>query len=163
MRKAGIKPTSAVPLQKDSGIKENEINVTCPYCKTLLDKAPKRKKKCPHCNNIIYVKPKQNLFSSIYLTEEQVIELNEYESVEHFNNNQKIEKSRLLNYKRSSVLKKVQISSVGGCEACQELDGKVFTIDEALKEMPIPNKECTFQLHGKIPRYCRCTYVPVIE
>jgi hypothetical protein len=163
MRKAGDKPASAVLPPNDSAIKEKEINVTCPYCKTLLDEAPKRKKKCPHCDNNIYVKPKQNLFSSIYLTEEQVIELNEYESIEHFNDKRKEEKSRLLNYKRSSVFENVKISSHGGCEACQELHGKIFTIDEALKEMPIPNKECTFKLHGEIPRYCRCRYVPLYE
>jgi hypothetical protein len=91
------------------------------------------------------------------------MELNKYESIEHFNDKRKEEKSRLLNYKRSSVFEKVKISSHGGCEACQELHGKIFTIDEALKEMPIPNKECTFIFDGKIPRYCMCRYTPLIE
>jgi hypothetical protein len=28
----------------------------CPYCKLALSKKPKRKKKCPHCQNYIFVK-----------------------------------------------------------------------------------------------------------
>ncbi len=28
----------------------------CPYCSGLLEKAPARKKKCPHCGNYMYVR-----------------------------------------------------------------------------------------------------------
>lgn len=31
------------------------VSVACPYCGTVLDPVPTRKKKCPHCKNIIYV------------------------------------------------------------------------------------------------------------
>lgn len=43
----------------------------CPYCSVILDKAPTRKAKCPHCNNDIYVRGKQTLFHSSLLTGSQ--------------------------------------------------------------------------------------------
>ena len=49
------------------------------------------------------------------------------------------------------------------CAHCQLLDGKVFTIQEALEEMPIPGPSCTDgneqNSHGG---RCRCVFVAVI-
>ena len=49
------------------------------------------------------------------------------------------------------------------CAYCQSLDGKVFTIQEALEVMPIPGPNCTDgneqNPHGG---RCRCVYVAVI-
>ena len=42
------------------------------------------------------------------------------------------------------------------CENCRRLDGQVFTIEEALSELPVPHR-CTS------PRGCRCYYVPVVD
>lgn len=44
---------------------------TCPQCGTVLDKVPTRKAKCPHCGKDIYVRSKQSLFDSPFLTESQ--------------------------------------------------------------------------------------------
>ena len=48
------------------------------------------------------------------------------------------------------------------CAHCQSLDGKVFTIQEALEAMPIPGPNCTDgkeqNPHGG---RCRCVYSPV--
>ncbi len=35
---------------------EQPAFVRCPYCRRKLDKAPKRKSKCPHCGESIYVR-----------------------------------------------------------------------------------------------------------
>jgi hypothetical protein len=35
---------------------EQPAFVRCPYCRRKLDKAPKRKSKCPHCGEFIYVR-----------------------------------------------------------------------------------------------------------
>lgn len=43
------------------------------------------------------------------------------------------------------------------CPACQQLAGKVFSIEDALRQMPIPCKECTMVLRSK-PGFCRCSY-----
>ena len=49
------------------------------------------------------------------------------------------------------------------CAHCQSLDGKVFTIQEALEAMPIPGPNCTDgneqNPHGG---RCRCVYIAVI-
>lgn len=60
----------------------------------------------------------------------------------------------LLNYKEMGV-KKVKITNCNDqhfCEECRKLQDKVFTVTQALKDYPIPNK-C------KNPTGCRCWYV----
>ena len=59
----------------------------------------------------------------------------------------------------------VQIISVGGqaCGACSELADKVYTIDEALEEMPLPCKSCTTSASGEAAAgWCQCEYLPII-
>lgn len=46
------------------------------------------------------------------------------------------------------------------CPICQKQKGRTFTIEEALKKMPIPHPDCTFEHNGK-RGWCRCLYVPV--
>lgn len=43
----------------------------CPHCGVVLDKVPTRKAKCPHCGKDIFVRSKQTLFDSPFLTESQ--------------------------------------------------------------------------------------------
>ena len=43
------------------------------------------------------------------------------------------------------------------CEVCKKLDGKIFSIKEALSTNPLPVKNCS-HLSG-----CRCVYGPVID
>lgn len=51
--------------------------------------------------------------------------------------------------------KEVKIMSVGGCPSCKKLDGEVFTVEEALNKMPIPNKNCS---NIEYNNFCRCRY-----
>lgn len=43
------------------------------------------------------------------------------------------------------------------CRDCKDLQGKVFSFDEALKTNPLPVKNCPNE-YG-----CRCTYLPVAD
>ncbi|MFH2108220.1 MAG: hypothetical protein ABII93_06080 [Chrysiogenia bacterium] len=55
--------------------------------------------------------------------------------------------------------KKVYILSQGNCDACRELDGKVMTIEEAEKTMPIPIREgCNNRGEGDKYSICVCFY-----
>ena len=79
---------------------------------------------------------------------------------------EKAAEMELLNYRQSGVVKKVQILSAGignSCEACRKQDGKVFTIEEALRLMPIPYKDCARTLLGEREGFCRCAYTAVLE
>jgi len=49
----------------------------CPYCQSLLEKRPGRKKRCPHCENYIYVKRDPDLDEKVLATEEQVADIDE--------------------------------------------------------------------------------------
>ena len=50
------------------------------------------------------------------------------------------------------------------CDLCSQLHGKILTIDEALKTMPIPVKECTRKKNKNDDfGICRCLYIPVLE
>lgn len=73
-------------------------------------------------------------------------------------------RAELTNLKRSKIVQKVKIISgaksgeVESCPECKEIQGKVFTIDEALKLMPIPNKNCSCKIYDKNNGICRCVY-----
>lgn len=53
----------------------DEQDPRCPYCHESLPKLPKRKTKCPHCDNEIVVRSRQTLFASSLLTQIQAFEL----------------------------------------------------------------------------------------
>jgi DNA-directed RNA polymerase subunit RPC12/RpoP len=69
-------------------------------------------------------------------------------------------KCRLMELKQSGF-EKARIASVGGCDACINLAGKVLTINEALEKMPIPVKECSNRIRDGRQGWCRCMYVAV--
>lgn len=47
-------------------------------------------------------------------------------------------------------IRKVEVSTVGGCEECQKLSGRIYEISKAPE---LPNEKCTFELG------CRCMYL----
>lgn len=57
----------------------------------------------------------------------------------------------------------VKISVVPGCDACREMDGRQFTVEEALRTHPIPNPGCTHRFEEGHYPFCRCMYLPVVE
>ncbi len=76
-----------------------------------------------------------------------------------FTYQQQATKMVLLSHKQSSFNNvKILTCGINSCEACQKLDGKVFTIEEALEKMPIPVKECSTKMYDKNRGFCRCCY-----
>ncbi len=79
--------------------------------------------------------------------------------------------SRLLDYQQSSLqdlfpfyYEKVQIlTRPDSCSFCRQQNARILTIDDALSEMPIPKKNCIYQLEHDKSGWCRCTYRPLIE
>ncbi|MCX5701698.1 MAG: hypothetical protein NTW64_01805 [Candidatus Omnitrophica bacterium] len=64
-------------------------------------------------------------------------------------------------YKEAGI-KKVEILTAGpgnSCEECYKLHGKVLTIEEALKTMPLPVRGCNMDVFGVEKGFCRCGYV----
>lgn len=227
--------------KKETMVKDSTLAI-CPYCNTNLDKTPKRKKKCPSCNNYIHVRRTLDENKPILVTEEKAKQLDEeriksnaneslLRTIQHYgfteeefkqrrkesyeknkyimNVNDVIwslfqsrvhdlikegnhgtasgvyfqmalflaseeskrpqhtleasSRSRLLDYKASGC-KKVEIIPAGnGCEHCNNLKGKVYDIEEALETMPLPNKDCTFDMHENGQYFCRCIYVAASE
>lgn len=85
------------------------------------------------------------------MNEEQIKNLSDDLNTENIND--------LLQYKQSSVIFKVEILTThNSCEKCKSRQGKIYTVEEAIKTRPLPCKECDHEAG-----YCRCTYVPVIE
>ncbi len=71
----------------------------------------------------------------------------------------------LLTYKQTGRVKKVEILTAGPGNACPECEAqraKVFTIDEALRAMPLPCSACSRKLLGTQAGFCRCTWLPVL-
>lgn len=95
---------------------------------------------------------------SIYYT--QAIFL-QREGRDYFRTLQESVKCELREFQRIGY-KKVAISTAGlgnSCEKCQEQDGKVFTIEESLRYMPIPVKDCSTEVFVDGKGFCRCSYV----
>lgn len=242
-------PKSAIRTETDKNISyenqptdiKQEIEIkeaNCPYCKTLLEKVPQRKKKCPSCNNFIYVRTLPSTRERVLATEEEARQIdaewskinfrndwlnklsaygitekdfNNYkdrlskkfgfeaslrdvvrtilndlilkiskkkdlhdlkmlyyemalflndEGADSFRYLQEAAKLELMLLKKEGIIKKVSILSAGdACPTCQKLDGKKFTVDKALNEMPIPVKNCTFKFDNDKPNFCRCSYL----
>ena len=78
---------------------------------------------------------------------------------------QQANKMNLLRYKQSEIdIEKVEIiSGEDPCSFCQQLNGKIYSIEEALKLMPIPCKDCSFILNDDKRGFCRCTYAPMLD
>lgn len=59
---------------------------------------------------------------------------------------------------------KVQISDCGegSCSACRKQHGRILSIDEALRLMPVPCKDCTTELYSPGLGFCRCSYIVYI-
>ena len=70
------------------------------------------------------------------------------------------EKNRcdLLKFKQGKYYTKVKIMAGVGCDSCKIHHGEVYTIDEALKLLPLPNLECTNHVNPELPGWCRCYY-----
>jgi len=67
-------------------------------------------------------------------------------------------KWELMDFKRNGLIKRVTVSNDPGCESCAQLSKKIFLLDDAIKLMPLPNKNCTFSLDKGKPGFCRCYY-----
>ncbi len=75
---------------------------------------------------------------------------------------QEASKCELRNFQKSGVIEKVEIVTCKekSCHYCQEQNGKIFTIKEALEKMPIPHQNCTYKLESDAPDgWCRCCYI----
>jgi len=68
--------------------------------------------------------------------------------------------------KKSEFIKKVSISTAkeSACEHCKKLEGKIMTIDEALKTKPLPCGECSYKMSKRAKTgWCRCMYLSEID
>lgn len=53
------------------GITDEILTAYCPHCRRSLEKPPSKKSKCPFCSKSIFVRKKQILFNSFFLTEQE--------------------------------------------------------------------------------------------
>lgn len=81
---------------------------------------------------------------------------------EFFSYLQHSNKMQLLQLKQDGY-EKVKIVSINSCEGCQKLNGRMLTIDEALREKPIPYQNCSHEIEKGKPGWCLCHYQPVFK
>ena len=223
--------------KKEKTLKQR-TEIFCPYCNESLEQEPKKKKKCPHCKNFIYVRTSPSTRKKILVTEEgtkeiekewkkyhnkshclrnlksygvkdedfklhknklsndlghepddsdvissiyddlilknndiQTLKMIHYTIALYFNSEgkdyikprQESSRMELLSYQQLGV-NEVEIMTAGeqSCKNCQKLENKIFKISDALKIMPIPCKDCNYQLYNENKGFCRCSYSPKI-
>ncbi len=148
----------------------NDSQSSCPYCKKILQKCPKRKTKCIFCGNFIYVRYRPSNQIKKLVTEDQKNEIENEWNI-YYNNQRKKEyetiaeeinvsrRENLMQWNNFGVLK-VEVSSAdNSCENCKKQNGKIYLIRDAIRNNPLPCKDCNNEKYG----YCRCTYLPVIN
>jgi hypothetical protein len=115
-------------------------------------------------NQVIFRTNDPATLSSIYY--EMALFVNE-EGKDSFRQRELSTKMSLIQLKQQTqgVAEKVEIVTAGAqsCPECQKMSGKIFTFEEALNEMPVPNKNCTFKFSKDKKSFCRCLYVPVVS
>jgi hypothetical protein len=67
-------------------------------------------------------------------------------------------KTLLIWFKGGSATKVEIRAAPDSCLECMKLHGRVLGIEEALEEMPIPSRACTYERVRGEPGWCRCTY-----
>lgn len=71
----------------------------------------------------------------------------------------KLNSDSLMRYKQSGVVAKVEILTIpDSCNHCKKQQGKIYTLDEAIRISPLPCKEC-----NHVMGCCRCTYLPIVK
>lgn len=219
--------------------RKDEFPLVCPYCGQTLELGPPRKRKCPFCKGILYVRRLPSTRDRVLVTKDEAKKIDleweklhfrkrwldpleyygitedefdqlkahlsgeygkeasdndviwsflnqlvhermqtgnwgdlsmlcyqqalflEGEGREFFHLLQQSRKMELLTYKEEGIITEVQVSTAGcqSCPSCQALEGKVFKISDAVRQMPIPNKECTTYWQNPLQGFCRCTYL----
>jgi hypothetical protein len=72
---------------------------------------------------------------------------------------QRAAKMQLLEFRNDGFSKQVRIiANPDSCPSCRQLDGKIYTIEEALRLMPLPHSGCTQKIAKNISGFCRCSY-----
>ncbi|MDQ7827114.1 MAG: hypothetical protein RDV48_30230 [Candidatus Eremiobacteraeota bacterium] len=72
----------------------------------------------------------------------------------------KLSKKWELAHWRKTSLSRVQILASKGCPSCKKLHGKILTVDDAEKTMPLPHGECSGNPSELLAKgFCRCKYV----
>lgn len=155
----------------------------CPYCGANVEPMPARAKKCPSCRELVYPRTnpitgelslfKQNDAGFIDAFKHWEIPATKVKSLSillirmgtpspsfkdifwlfQYENR----KQELLGYKGD--VNKVEVLTAGdsSCPSCQALAGKKFNLEDALRSMPIPVKNCQ-----NVCGYCRCVWIAVL-
>jgi hypothetical protein len=155
------------PSQKTARKKEFADPI-CPYCQFRLAKFPVRRQKCPECKELMYrIRDWSTPVTKYWLATKEEAEQREQAERDAYIEREK-EKAKesvqltiaLLNnmYNPEIGVNHVKIcnSPNGPCDCCKTLNGRIITIEQALRTMPIPNTECT---HG----FCCCFYEVVFD
>jgi len=74
---------------------------------------------------------------------------------------------QLKEYQQREVIKRVQILSApknsNSCQSCKEINGKIFTLEQALQHEPLPYHNCTNDYFQNGFSWCRCIYLPLVD
>lgn len=83
---------------------------------------------------------------------------------EFFPTLQEAARSQLLNYQRNGYDRvMIHAEEAQSCEVCKKTDNNLLSITTALKDMPIPHKDCKHSPNENGEGWCRCTYVPYAD
>ena len=177
------------------------VSPACPYCGTIQEPPPQRRRRCRDCGETIYPKTdrqrKRHLLTKTQAAawdrdvwDSQWKELNhafieasktnDWHAMKmaHFRqalmqfgrgrDHQRLaaesRKSEIRHYQSIGCERLSIMVNADDCAECLTLKDKVLTIEEALKQMPIPVKTCQNEADkNQYGGWCRCSYNPIID
>ncbi|HBE80918.1 MAG TPA: hypothetical protein DDW65_24490 [Firmicutes bacterium] len=76
---------------------------------------------------------------------------------------QRSAKMQLLEFQNDAYTKQVRIVTAPGgvCATCRQLDGTIYSLEDAIRLMPLPCKACGHHLSKEFSGFCRCNYQAV--
>jgi hypothetical protein len=67
-------------------------------------------------------------------------------------------RGRLLELKEAGIETAEILAGDDGCPACLAMNHRTFSVEEALRDMPLPNRDCTKHLENENHSICRCIW-----
>jgi len=147
-------------FEKLKGKKQSTPNNRCPHCNAILEPVPQRKKKCPICNQYIFVRTRPLDKQRVLVTEEgskQIdddwAKIREEKNKALYAEHEAANLATLRHYKEEGLTHVEIYPAPDACSICRGWAG-VHPIN---KTPLLPIRGC------RDSRGCRCTYLAVID
>lgn len=168
-RNFGVARTSAGNTLHDQligiGVTDDEMRVAAARVLASAGKAPTLEEVLVELSRRFAARPSADVVGLSQVLYSAALGINQ-SGDDHFAVLYESTRLRLMDLERSGI-RRAEILTTGGasCAACSARKRLVWTVETALRNMPIPTKRCShrFDADPELRGFCRCLWVAVID